>query len=70
MNLKPEEISSVIKEEIKRYSSHMSVAEVGTVIQVADVSHVSTVLRRRCRVSFWSFRMVCGAWYSTWRRIT
>ena len=36
MNLKPEEISSVIKEEIKRYSSHMSVAEVGTLIQVAD----------------------------------
>ena len=36
MNLKPEEISSVIKEEIKRYSSHMSVAEVGTVILVAD----------------------------------
>ena len=36
MNLKPEEISTVIKEEIKRYSSHMSVAEVGTVIQVAD----------------------------------
>ena len=36
MNLKPEEISSVIQEEIKRYSSHMSVAEVGTVIQVAD----------------------------------
>ena len=36
MNLKPEEISSVIKEELKRYSSHMSVAEVGTVIQVAD----------------------------------
>ena len=36
MNLKPEEISSVIKEEIKRYSSHMSVAEVGTVIQVTD----------------------------------
>ena len=36
MNLKPEEISSVIKEEIKRYSSHMSVTEVGTVIQVAD----------------------------------
>lgn len=26
----------MIKEEIKRYSSHMSVAEVGTVIQVAD----------------------------------
>ena len=36
MNLRPEEISSVIKEQIKRYSSHLSVAEVGTVIQVAD----------------------------------
>lgn len=36
MNLKPEEISSVIKEQIKRYSSQVSVADVGTVIQVAD----------------------------------
>ena len=36
MNLKPEEISSVIKEQIKRYSSQMSVSDVGTVIQVAD----------------------------------
>ncbi len=36
MNLKPEEISSVIKEQIKRYASELEVAEVGTVIQVAD----------------------------------
>lgn len=36
MNLKPEEISSVIKEQIKRYSSEMEVSDVGTVIQVAD----------------------------------
>ena len=36
MNLKPEEISSVIKEQIKRYASHLEVADVGTVIQVAD----------------------------------
>ena len=36
MNLKPEEISSVIKEEIKKYSSEFEVANVGTVIQVAD----------------------------------
>ena len=36
MNLKPEEISSVIKEQIKRYSSEISVADVGTVLQVAD----------------------------------
>ena len=36
MNLKPEEISSVIKEEIKKYSTEFEVANVGTVIQVAD----------------------------------
>ncbi|PKM65719.1 MAG: F0F1 ATP synthase subunit alpha [Firmicutes bacterium HGW-Firmicutes-2] len=36
MNLKPEEISSVIKEQIKRYKTELEVADVGTVIQVAD----------------------------------
>lgn len=36
MNLKPEEISSVIKEQIKRYASELEVKDVGTVIQVAD----------------------------------
>ena len=36
MNLKPQEISSVIREQIKRYSSIMVVSDVGTVIQVAD----------------------------------
>ncbi len=36
MNLRPEEISSVIKEQIKRYADKLEVSEVGTVIQVAD----------------------------------
>ena len=36
MNLRPEEISSVIKDQIKRYASEMEVSDVGTVIQVAD----------------------------------
>ena len=36
MNLRPEEISSVIKEQTKRYSAELEVSEVGTVIQVAD----------------------------------
>ena len=35
MNLRPEEISSVIKDQIKRYASELEVSEVGTVIQVA-----------------------------------
>lgn len=36
MNLRPEEISSVIKDQIKRYASELEVSDVGTVIQVAD----------------------------------
>ena len=36
MNLRPEEISSVIREQIARYASTLEVADVGTVIQVAD----------------------------------
>ena len=36
MNLRPEEISSVIKEQIKRYADTLEVSDVGTVIQVAD----------------------------------
>ena len=36
MNLRPEEISSVIKDQIKRYATTLDVSDVGTVIQVAD----------------------------------
>ncbi len=36
MNLKPEEISSVIKEQIKNYKQKLETSDVGTVIQVAD----------------------------------
>ncbi len=36
MNLKPEEISSVIQSQMKRYASDLEVSDVGTVIQVAD----------------------------------
>jgi len=36
MNLRPEEISSVIKEQIKRYKAELEVSDVGTVVQVAD----------------------------------
>jgi F-type H+-transporting ATPase subunit alpha len=36
MNLRPEEISAVIKEQIKSFSSKLEVADVGSVIQVGD----------------------------------
>ncbi|SHJ74511.1 ATP synthase F1 subcomplex alpha subunit [Dethiosulfatibacter aminovorans DSM 17477] len=36
MNLRPEEISSIIKEQIKRYDTKLDTVDVGTVIQVGD----------------------------------
>ncbi|WP_066506048.1 F0F1 ATP synthase subunit alpha [Abyssisolibacter fermentans] len=36
MNLRPEEISSIIKEQIKKYERKLDVVDVGTVIQVGD----------------------------------
>ena len=36
VNLRPEEISSVIKEQIKNYTANLENTDVGTVIQVAD----------------------------------
>lgn len=36
MNLRPEEISSIIKEQIEQYAGELEVSDVGTVIQVSD----------------------------------
>lgn len=36
MDLRPEEISSVIKEQIKRYDKKLDMVDIGTVIQVGD----------------------------------
>ncbi len=36
MNLRPEEISSIIKQQIERYETAVDVVDVGTVIQVGD----------------------------------
>jgi len=36
MNLRPEEISSIIKEQIKKYENKLETKDVGTVIQVGD----------------------------------
>lgn len=36
MNLRPEEISSIIKEQIKKYEKKLDVVDVGTVLQVGD----------------------------------
>jgi len=36
MNLRPEEISSIIKQQIERYETSLEIVDVGTVIQVGD----------------------------------
>lgn len=62
MNLRPEEISSVIKDQIKRYASELEVSEVGTVIQVADGIARVHGLERQCRASFLNSRVKCTEW--------
>lgn len=63
MNLKPEEISSVIKEQIKRYASQLEVADVGTVIQVADGIARIHGLENAMQESFWNFQGKYMEWY-------
>ena len=36
MNIKPEEITSIIKKEIERYEKHIQKVDSGTIIQVGD----------------------------------
>ena len=36
MSLKPEEVSSIIKKEIEKYTTRLKVESIGTVIQVGD----------------------------------
>lgn len=62
MKLKPEEISSVIKEQIERYASQLEVADVGTVIQVAMELHEFTALKMQCRENFWNSRAKYMEW--------
>ena len=62
MNLRPEEISSVIKEQIKRYKSELEVSDIGTVVQVAMVLRVFTDLRMRCRANFLNSRVTFMVW--------
>ena len=36
MNIKPEEITSIIKKEIERYEKHIQKVDSGTIIQIGD----------------------------------
>lgn len=62
VNLRPEEISSVIKEQIKNYTAKLETTDVGTVIQVADGIARIHGLRMQCRENFWNSRVKCTVW--------
>lgn len=62
VNLRPEEISSVIKEQIKNYTAKLETTDVGTVIQVADGIALFMVWRMQCRENFWNSRVKCTVW--------
>lgn len=68
MNLRPEEISSVIKEQIKRYSAELEVSEVGTVIQVADGIARIHGLEKAMQENFLNSQEKYTVWYLTLRK--
>ena len=59
MNLKPEEISSVIKEQMKRYAAQLQVADVGTVIQVHEYMDWKMLCRENCLSSLEKYMVWC-----------
>ena len=63
MNLRPEEISSVIREQIKRYASQIVVSDVGTVIQAADGIVRIHGLEKAMQENCWSFREESMEWF-------
>ena len=62
MNLKPEEISSVIKEQIKNYEAKLETSDVGTVIQVADGIARIHGLENAMQANFWNSQVKYTAW--------
>ena len=55
MRAKPEEIVSVLREEIQNYDTRVRRDETGTVLEVGDGIATSTAWIRRCTASWWSW---------------
>lgn len=62
MNLRPEEISAVIKQQILNYKNTLEVSDFGTVIQVGDGIARVYGSKTACRENFWSFRERSTVW--------
>ena len=46
INIRPDEISNIIRQQIESYDQEVQIDNVGTVLQVGMVSHVCTVLNK------------------------
>ena len=63
MQIKPDEITSILKSRIEGLdTSSADLAEVGTVLSVADGICASTASRTACRLRCSSCRMASPAW--------
>ena len=67
MQLKPEEISKVIRSQIKYYENAIRQDETGTVLMVGD-GIARAVFRIVWQASCWSSRMEAMEWHRTSRK--
>ncbi len=62
MEIRADEISRIIREQIKDYGKKVDVAETGTVLSRPTASRASTASRARPPASCSSSRAACAAW--------
>lgn len=60
--IRPEEISSLIKNEIKNYDNKIHSDDVGYVISVGDGIAMIKALKKRCQVNFLNSLMELWEW--------
>ena len=63
MNLRPDEITGIIKEQIKNYSSKLELKDIGTVVTVGDGIATVHGLETVCPVSFLNLKAVFTVWH-------
>ena len=57
-NIKADEISKILREQIEKYDQTVAVEEVGAIISVGDGSRASMVWKKPCRARCWRFPTV------------
>ena len=64
MNLRPDEITGIIKEQIKNYSSKLELKDIGTVVTVGDgIATVHGLENCMSGVSFLNLKAVFTVWH-------